>query len=273
MRIAMFGDVVGRPGRLAFERHAPELRESLSLDFILVNAENAAGGFGITEKIAEALFAAGADVITLGNHSWDQPEALTYIVREPRLLRPANYPPLARAPGRGAHLFETKDGRRVLVVSLHGRVFMDALNDPFDAVERELAACPLGEACDAVIVDIHAEATSEKQAMGVFCDGRASAVVGTHSHTPTADYRVLPGGTAYITDLGMCADYDSVLGMDKEEPLRRFTTRIRQGRYEPANGEGTLCGLFVETDDRSGLAVRCAPVRIGGCLDQTRPQI
>ncbi len=272
MRIAVFGDVVGKAGRRAFARHAPELRESLDLDFVVVNGENAAGGFGVTERAAEELFAAGADAITLGNHSWDQPEALTYIVREPRLLRPANYPALARAPGRGAHLFETVSGRRVLVVNLLGRVFMESLNDPFDAVERELAACPLGEACDAAIIDMHAEASSEKQAMGVFCDGRVSAVIGTHTHTPTADARILPGGTAYITDIGMCGDYDSVLGMDKAEPLQRFTSRIRQARFQPAGGEGAACGLYVETDDSTGLAVRCAPIRLGPGVEPSRPQ-
>jgi calcineurin-like phosphoesterase len=170
-------------------------------------------------------------------------------------------------------MYVTKDGRRVLVVNLLGRINMDSLNDPFDAVERELAACPLGEACDALIVDMHAEVTSEKQAMGLFCDGRASILSGTHTHTPTADARILPGGTAYITDLGMCGDYDSVLGMEKEEPLRRFTTRIRGGRFEPSEGEGTLCGLFVETDDRTGLAKSCAPIRLGGVLEQARPTI
>jgi len=159
----------------------------------------------------------------------------------------------------------------VLVVNLHGRINMDSLNDPFDAAERELSACPLGEACDALIVDFHAEVSSEKQTMGVFCDGRASVVVGTHIHTPTADARVLPGGTAFITDMGMCGDYDSVLGMEKSQPLARFTSRMRSGRFEPADGEGTVCGLYVETDDSTGLAVSCAPIRLGGVLSQTRP--
>ncbi len=239
----------------------------------MVNAENAANGFGITENTARDLFESGADCLTLGNHSWDQKEALTYIEREPRLLRPVNYPPLSDAPGSGAYLYETQAGRRVLVISVLGRVHMDALNDPFSAVDRELEACPLGAAADAVIVDIHGEATSEKMAMGHFCDGRASLVVGTHSHVPTADAQILPGGTAYQTDAGACADYDSVIGNKKDEPLRRFTTRISQSRYQPAEGPATVCGVFVETDDRTGLARRVEPIRVGGRLSQHVPAV
>lgn len=273
MRIAFFGDIYGRSGRRAAAEHVPGLKDRLKLDFTVINAENAAGGFGITEGTAEELFEAGADVLTLGNHSWDQAEALTYIEREPRLLRPVNYPEFAQAPGRGAGLFETRDGRRVLVMNVLGRINMDALNDPFDAVERELSACPLGQAADAILVDMHAEATSEKQAMGWFCDGRASLVVGTHTHIPTADARILNQGTAYITDLGMTGDYDSVIGADKAEPLNRFTSRIRSGRFEPADGEGTLCGVFVETDDATGLARRCEPIRLGGELSSAEPAL
>jgi len=271
MRIAFIGDIMGRAGRAALSDRLPGLKARLGLDFVAVNAENAAGGFGITEATAEELFEAGADVLTLGNHAWDQAEALTYIEREPRLLRPVNYPELARAPGSGSNLYETADGRRVLVMNVLGRIGMDALNDPFDAVERELGACPLGQGADVVLVDFHAEATSEKYAMGWFCDGRASAVVGTHTHVPTADARVLTDGTAYITDLGMTGDYDSVIGMEKAEPLQRFTSRIRSGRFDPANGEGTLCGVFIETDDATGLARRCEPIRVGGALDDVEP--
>ena len=273
MRLAFFGDVVGRSGREGLADHLPALRRALGLEFVVVNAENAAAGFGITESTARELFAAGADCLTLGNHSWDQKEALTYIVREHRLLRPLNYPAMARAPGCGAQLFETERGQRVLVVSLLGRVHMDALDDPFAAVDKELNACPLGEAADAVIVDIHAEATSEKMAMGHFCDGRASLVVGTHTHVPTADAQILPGGTAYQTDAGACADYDSVIGNQKEEPLRRFTTRISGGRYRPADGPATVCGVFVETDDATGLARRVEPIRVGGRLARAVPRL
>jgi 2',3'-cyclic-nucleotide 2'-phosphodiesterase len=273
MKFAFFGDIVGRSGREGLAEHLPGLRRRLGLEFVIVNAENAAAGFGITEATARELFDAGADCLTLGNHSWDQKEALTFIVREPRLIRPLNYPPFADAPGRGAQLFETESGKRILVVNLLGRVFMDALDDPFAAVDRELEACPLGAAADAVVVDIHAEATSEKMAMGHFCDGRASLVVGTHSHVPTADAQILTGGTAYQTDAGACADYDSVIGNQKEEPLRRFTTRISGGRYKPAEGPATVCGVYVETHDSTGLARRIEPIRIGGRLKETVPEV
>jgi len=273
MRIAFFGDIVGRSGREGLAEHLPGLRRAMGLEFVVVNAENAAAGFGITEATARELFDAGADCLTLGNHSWDQKEALTYIVRETRLIRPLNYSAMAAAPGRGAQLFETERGKRVLVINLLGRVHMDALDDPFAAVDRELNACPLGEVADAVVVDMHAEATSEKMAMGHFCDGRASLVVGTHTHVPTADAQILNGGTAYQTDAGACADYDSVIGNQKEEPLRRFTTRISGGRFRPAEGAATVCGVFVETDDVTGLARRIEPIRIGGRLSQSIPVV
>jgi metallophosphoesterase (TIGR00282 family) len=271
MRLAFFGDVVGKSGRDGLSDHLPALKRDLKLDFVVVNAENAAGGFGITENTARELFMAGADCLTLGNHSWDQREALTYIVREPRLIRPLNYPRLMDAPGAGANLFETHSGKTVLVMNALGRIHMDAVDDPFGAVEKELAACPLGMAADAVIVDIHCEATSEKMAMGHFCDGRASLVVGTHTHVPTADHQILAGGTAYMTDAGMTGDYDSIIGMQKEEPLRRFTTGIPSGRFEPAPGVATLSGVAVETDDSTGLALRVAPVRAGGRLEPAVP--
>ena len=273
MRFAFFGDVVGRSGRDGLSDHLPDLRRRLGLDFVIVNAENAAAGFGITENTARELFAAGADCLTLGNHSWDQKEALTYIVREPRLIRPVNYPILSDAPGRGSQLFETERGLRILVINVLGRVHMDALDDPFAAVDRELNAAPLGMVADAAIVDIHAEATSEKMDMGHFCDGRASLVVGTHTHVPTADCQILNGGTAYQTDAGACADYDSVIGNQKDEPLRRFTTRISQGRYRPAEGPATVCGVYVETDPKTGLALRVEPIRIGGRLSETVPVV
>lgn len=273
MRFAFFGDVVGRSGRDGLAEHLPGLRRRLGLEFVIVNAENAAAGFGITESTARELFDAGADCLTLGNHAWDQKEALTYIVREPRLVRPLNYPALADPPGRGAQLFETGAGRNILVINLLGRIHMDALDDPFAAVDKALDACPLGVGADAVIVDMHAEITSEKMAMGHFCDGRASLVVGTHTHVPTADAQVLPGGTAYQTDAGACADYDSVIGNDKEEPLRRFTTRISGGRFKPAEGPATICGVFVETDPASGLARRVEPIRVGGRLSQQIPDV
>ncbi len=269
MRLLFLGDVVGRPGRLAVTERLPALRDLWSLDCVVINGENAAGGFGITEAICEELLAAGADAVTLGNHTFDQREALVFIERQPRLLRPANYP--SGTPGRGATMVEARNGGRVLVVNVMGRLYMDALDDPFAAVERELVACPLGEVCDAVIVDMHAEATSEKQAMGHYLDGRASLVVGTHTHVPTADDRILPNGTAYMSDAGMCGDYDSVLGMAKDEPVRRFLEKTPGSRLEAASGEGTLCGIAVETDDRTGLALRSAAVRIGPNLSRALP--
>ena len=270
MRLMFMGDIVGRSGRDALVAELPALRRELGLDFVVINGENAAGGFGITAAICDDIFDAGADVITLGNHSWDQREALVHIEREARLIRPANYP--AGTPGRGATLVEAQSGARVLVVNALGRVFMEALDCPFEAVDKQVSACPLGEAADAIIIDMHAEATSEKMAMGHFCDVRVSLVVGTHSHVPTADAQILPGGTADQTDAGVCGDYNSVIGMDKDEPLNRFTTRIPSGRFQPAMGPATLCGVFVETG-ADGLALRVEPVRVGGRLKQVLPEV
>jgi len=209
-------------------------------------------------------------VLTTGNHWADQKEILGFIDEEDRVLRPINYPP--GTPGKGSGLFESRSGRRVLVINPMGRVFMDAIDDPFRAVEAELAACPLGEAADAIIVDMHAEATSEKMAMGHFCDGRASLVVGTHSHVPTADAQIFPNGTAYQTDAGACADYDSVIGMEKYEPMQRFLRKMSGARYTPASGPGTLCAVYVETSAK-GLATRIEPVRVGGRLKQNLPEV
>jgi 2',3'-cyclic-nucleotide 2'-phosphodiesterase len=269
VRILFLGDIVGRTGRQVVSELLPGLRRDWQLDLVVINAENAAGGFGITEAIANAVFAAGADVITLGNHSFDQREALVFIERESRLIRPANYP--AGTPGRGAALVEARNGARVLVVNLMGRVYMDAMDDPFAVIEREIGACPLREVADAIIVDMHAEATSEKQAIGHFLDGRVSLVVGTHTHVPTSDHRILAGGTAYLSDAGMCGDYDSVLGMQKEEPVQRFLRKIPGQRFEPSTGPATLCGVAIETDDRTGLAVAIHPVRLGGVLSAATP--
>ena len=268
MRLLFVGDVVGRAGRMALVNELPRLRARLALDCVVVNGENAAGGFGITEAICDEFFEAGADAITLGNHSWDQREAMIHITREPRLVRPANY--AKGAPGRGAALIETRSGAQVLVVNLIGRIFMGLADDPFAAADRELAAAPLGEVCDAVLVDMHCEATSEKQAMGAYLDGRASLVVGTHTHVPTANHRIMPGGTAFMTDAGMTGCYDSIIGMDKEEPIRRFLEATPGARFEPAAGPATLSGVAVEIGPK-GLATRIAPVRVGGQLEPTLP--
>ena len=270
MRILFIGDVIGKAGRDVVAAELPKLRERLRLDFILINGENAAGGFGLTQAIANDFFSLGADVITTGNHWLDQKEILSFIDDDHRILRPLNLP--KGTPGKGAGLFETRGGERVLVIAPIGRVFMDPQDNPFTAVEDELIACPLGEGADAIVVDMHAEATSEKMAMGHFCDGRASLVAGTHTHIPSADAQILPGGTAYQTDAGACADYDSVIGMDKFEPLQRFTKKINTQRYSPALGPATLCAVFVETNAK-GLAARIEPVRIGGRLKQFVPDI
>jgi len=269
MRILMIGDVIGRPGRDVLVAELRPLRERLGLDFVIANGENAAGGFGLTRNVAGELFATGVDVLTTGNHWLDQKEILGFIDEDDRVLRPLNYP--KGTPGRGAGLYHTRNGARILVMNPMGRVYMDPLDDPFAAVDAELAACPLMEGADAIIVDIHAEATSEKMSMGHFCDGRASAVIGTHSHIPTADAQILPLGTAYQSDAGACADYDSVIGMDKFEPVQRFTRKMPGGRMTPATGPATLCAVFIETASRTGLAVRCEPVRIGGRLKPSIP--
>jgi metallophosphoesterase (TIGR00282 family) len=269
MRILFIGDVVGRSGRAIVAERLPGLIKDWTLDLVVVNGENAAGGFGITEAIYHELIDAGADAITLGNHAWDQREALVFIERAPRLIRPVNYP--AGAPGRGAALVDSKNGKRALVINAMGRIFMDALDDPFAVIERELASCALTRDADAIVLDFHCEATSEKQAMGYFCDGRMSLVVGTHTHAPTADHRILPGRTAFVSDVGMTGDFDSIIGMQKDEPLNRFLRKIPSAKFEPAVGAATLCALAVETDDASGLARHVGAVRLGGLLEEARP--
>jgi metallophosphoesterase (TIGR00282 family) len=267
--LLFLGDVVGKSGREAVETHLPDLLARYPIHFVVCNGENAAHGFGINENICEQLFDLGVDVITLGNHAFDQRETLVYIERLPNLLRPATFP--AGTPGRGAGLFRARSGETVLVINAMGRLFMDAMEDPFAAIDRELDACPLGTVADFAMIDFHAEATSEKQAIGAHVDGRATLVVGTHTHVPTADHRVLPGGTAYQSDTGMCGDYDSIIGMDKGEPVQRFLTKVPQARFSPAKGEPTLAGIAVQADPKTGLALACAPVRIGGHLEPALP--
>jgi 2',3'-cyclic-nucleotide 2'-phosphodiesterase len=265
VRLLFLGDVVGRAGRDAVYAQLPTLREKTKADCVIVNGENAAHGFGITEDIFLKLRDAGADVVTLGNHAFDNKEALVAIEREPYLIRPLNWS--KGCPGKGTCLFETQKGQRVLVINAMGRVMIEPqLDDPFPAIDQEIEACKLGRDCDAIVIDFHAQATSEKMAMGHFVDGRASLVVGTHTHVPTADHHILRSGTAYQSDAGMCGDYDSVIGMDKAEPLQRFLRKLNVERMKPAEGEATVCGLAVETDDRTGLALKVAPFRIGGRL-------
>jgi metallophosphoesterase (TIGR00282 family) len=271
VRLLYLGDIVGRSGRTAVIEHLPALRRDLALDFVVVNAENAAGGFGLTAQIADDLFEAGTDCITTGNHAFDQRDEHQLYDDERRVLRPANFP--ASNPGRGAGLYATRDGYQVLVVQVQGQLFMGPTDHIVPAMERELEGVKLGREVDAVIVDVHAEATSEKYSVGHWLDGRVSLVVGTHTHVPTADVQVLPGGTAYQTDAGMCGDYDSVIGMEKTVPVESFLTRMRGSRMQPAAGPATVCGVFVETDPRTGLAVRAEPVRVGGRLAQSLPRV
>ena len=265
MRILFLGDVMGRAGRAAVVEHLPGLRRDLRLDFVVVNGENATGGMGLSGDHARALLAAGADCLTLGDHAFDQKDMLAFIEKEPRIIRPLNYSRMA--PGRGARLFEAA-GRKVLVVQALGQVFMKRpFDDPFSAVDAVLKTHPLGGLAQAIVVDMHCEATSEKMAMGHWCDGRASLVVGTHTHVPTADVQILGAGTAYQTDAGMCGDYNSVIGMEKTEPMRRFLTGMPKDRFQPAVGPATIAGVFVETDDRTGLARSVRMIRVGGRLE------
>jgi metallophosphoesterase (TIGR00282 family) len=225
---------------------------------------------GLSPDHARELLAAGADCLTLGDHAFDQKDMLSFIEQEPRILRPLNF--ARSAPGKGARVFTTGDGQKVLVAQALGQVFMKRpFDDPFSALDQVLRAHPLGGAVQATIIDFHAEATSEKMGMGHWCDGRASLVVGTHTHVPTADAQVLIGGTGYLSDAGMCGDYNSVIGMEKLEPMRRFVTGMAKERFTPANGEATLSGVLVETDDRSGLARTIRMIRLGGRLQAAQP--
>lgn len=270
MRLLFLGDVMGRAGRAAVSDRLPGLRADWGLDFVVVNGENATSGMGLSGEHAQALLTAGADCVTLGDHAFDQKDMLQVIERQPRILRPMNF--AKTAPGKGFRVFEATGGRKVLVAQVLGQVFMKrAFDDPFSALDTVLRAHPPGGLVQAAIIDIHCEATSEKMAVGHFCDGRASLVVGTHTHVPTADAQILPKGTAYLSDAGMCGDYDSVIGMDKAEPMRRFITGMGRDRFTPALGEATLSGVFVETDDRTGLAKRIVPVRLGGRLQGSAP--
>lgn len=269
MRLLMCGDVVGKTGRIAVLENIAMIRERLALDFVVVNGENAAHGFGITAEICRDFLDAGVDAITTGNHVWDKREIIDFIGEDVRVLRPLNYP--EGTPGWGAAVYPAANGKRVMVLQVMGRLFMDPLDDPFRAADSALLNHRLGSSVDAVIADVHAEATSEKMSFGHYLDGRVSLVAGTHTHVPSADAHVLPGGTAYITDVGMCGDYDSVIGMVKGDAMARFIRKVPGSRLQPANGPATLCAVFVETDDATGLAKRVAPLRLGGCLSEQWP--
>jgi metallophosphoesterase (TIGR00282 family) len=261
MNILFIGDIFGRPGRDLVRRGLGPLVDRYDIDFVVANIENAAGGFGVTRETGDAIAACGVDVMTSGNHIWDKKEALDYVAAEPRLLRPANYP--AGAPGRGSVLARTADGRGVGVINLMGRVFMNALDDPFAGALREIES--FAGRTRVIIVDFHAEATSEKQAMGWHLDGKVSAVIGTHTHVQTADERILPKGTAYLTDAGMTGPQDSIIGTEPEPALARFTTGMPT-RFEPATGSPRLHGLVVGVDEATGRATSI--VRLSCGLDE-----
>ncbi|WP_323786141.1 TIGR00282 family metallophosphoesterase [Thalassovita sp.] len=267
MRILFLGDVMGRAGRRAVSETLPRLRDEWRLDFVVVNGENASSGAGLSAAHAKLLLEAGADCVTLGDHAFDQKEMLQFIESEPRIIRPINF--AKGAPGRGHRVFADRRGRKILVAQVLGNVFMKrAFDDPFSAIDTVLRQNVLGGAVQAALVDVHCEATSEKMGMGHFCDGRASLVVGTHTHVPTGDAQILPGGAGFLTDAGMCGDYNSVIGMEKAEPMRRFVTGMAKSRFTPALGEATLSGVFVETDDRTGKATDIRMIRQGGRLQQ-----
>lgn len=252
MKILFCGDVVGRSGRDAVLKHVPKLKRERGLDFMVVNGDNAAGGFGINPAICKEFFAAGADVITGGDHIWDQKEIIPTLATDKRLLRPHNFPP--KNPGSGFGIFTLVSGKKIAVIHLLGQVFhKEHTACPFATADALLSGLALGKNIDAIVVDFHAEATSEKNAMGLYLDGRVSLVVGSHTHIPTADARVLPKGTAYQTDAGMCGDYNSVIGFAPQAPIERFLTKVGKAKLEAASGEGTLCGLLVELE-ANGLA-------------------
>ncbi len=269
MRILFLGDVVGRSGRDAVVAALPGLRATLRADLVVVNGENASHGFGLAPDMAEAFLRAGADAITLGNHAWDRKELIPYIAQQPKVIRPLNFPP--GTPGAGSVVVTLADGRQALVLNAMGRLFMDPLDCPFRGTAELLSRYKLGASVAAILCDFHAEASSEKLAYAHSFDGQVSVVVGTHTHVPTADHQVLALGTAFQSDAGMCGDYDSVIGMQKEHSAARFWRKMPGERMAPAEGIATLCGLFVVTDDRTGLAVSAEPLRVGGRLSSVMP--
>ncbi len=270
MRVAFLGDIVGRSGREAVIKELPNLRSKLLLDHVIVNAENASHGFGLSPLIAQELFKAGIDVITLGNHSWDRKDLIPYIIKEPKIIRPINYP--EGTPGKGYYISSIDKDRKILVINAMGRLYMDPLDDPFNSIHKLLQSYSLGSDVNAILVDIHAEASSEKMALGYFLDGEVSVVIGTHTHVPTADYRILPKGTAYQTDAGMCGDYNSVIGMKPDAAINRFLKKIPVSRFEPAENQATICGLLIEIDDKTGMALKVSPIRLEGELDFFLPE-
>ncbi len=266
MNILFLGDIVGRSGRDALTKRLPDLIDKWRLDFVVVNAENATSGVGLNIEHAKYLLAKGVDCITLGDHAFDQREMVNFIEKEPRIIRPLNF--AKGAPGKGHAIFNGRSGKKVAVIQVLGQVFMKKnYSDPFESIDKALQGLNLGKNCDAILIDIHAEATSEKMAIGHWCDGRVTLAVGTHTHIPTADLQILDQGSAYQTDAGMCGDYNSVIGMDKFEPISRFVTGMTKDRFSPASGEATLCGVFVKVN-KLGLPETVSAVSVGGRLQQ-----
>ena len=249
MKILICGDIVGKSGRQVVQEQVPILIKNKKIDFVIVNGENAANGFGITKKICNDLYASGVDVITSGNHIWDQKEIIEHIECDKRLLRPCNYP--IGTPGLGYGAYELKNGSMVVVINVMCRLFMDMIDDPFKSVDEILTFLDKKFSNSIIILDIHGESTSEKMAIAHYFDGRVTAVVGTHTHIPTADQHILEKGTFYQTDLGMCGDYDSVIGMKKNLSIQRFTNKFLKSRLETASGEGTLCGVLIEINNET----------------------
>ncbi len=271
MRLLFLGDVVGRAGREAVVKHLPSLKKKLKADFCIVNGENSANGFGINEKIVQDYIKAGADVLTCGDHCFDQQETRFFINQYPQMLRPLNFPP--QLPGKGFNIYELPRGKKILVVHVLCQLFVRfQVNCPFEAINKLMEQYKIGRDVDYIFVDVHGEATSEKMAMGHFLDGKVSAVCGTHTHVPTSDTQILPKGTAYQTDAGMCGDYDSVIGFDKSVSVSSFFNKIRTEKMRPAEGIATLCGMLVEMDEKTGLAINAEYVRFGGRLKEHLPE-
>ncbi len=261
MKLLFCGDVVGRSGRDAVKRFVPKLRAEHNLDAVIVNVDNAAGGFGVSGETLRDFKGNGIDVLTGGDHVFDQKDAPSLLGNESWLLRPHNFPP--SVPGSGCKLFTLPNGKKLLVLHLLGQVFhREYLDSPFTCADAALAPYKLGANVDMILVDMHAEATSEKQAMGHYLDGRVSAVLGSHTHVPTADARILPKGTAFQTDCGMCGDYNSIIGFEPTGPMQNFLMKYRKTRMEPASGNGTLAGAIIETGE-NGLALSITPVQLG----------
>lgn len=270
MRLLFIGDVYGRSGREAVEKHVPDLKDKLNLDIVVVNGENAAHGRGVTSKMCQAMFDVGVDCVTTGDHAWDQREIIPYFDREKRLIRPMNYP--EGAYGSGLCEVQMPDGRKALIINMMARVFMNTVIDcPFQKIDSVLNGKRLGQNYAAIFVDFHGEATSEKMAFGHYVDGRVSGIIGTHTHIPTADNHVMQGGTAYMSDAGMTGDYNSVIGAKKEVPIHRFVKKTPAHHLEPADGEATLCGAVIDIHDQTGLATNIQRLRIGGVLSQEIP--